>query len=40
MIGLVLLFAGFSEEAWIFTSFQKIIHLVPLQLSQFIMDIL
>ena len=26
MIGLVLLFAGFSEEAWIFTSFQKIIY--------------
>ena len=26
MIGLVLLFAGFSDEAWIFTSFQKIIH--------------
>ncbi len=26
MIGLVLLFAGFEEEAWIFTSFQKIIH--------------
>ena len=26
MIGLVLLFAGFSEEGWIFTSFQKIIH--------------
>ena len=26
MIGLVLLFAGFSDEAWMFTSFQKIIH--------------
>ena len=26
MIGLVLLFAGFEEEAWIFTSFQKIIY--------------
>lgn len=26
MIGLVLMFAGFSEESWIFTSFQKIIH--------------
>jgi len=25
-IGLVLLFAGFSEEAWMFTSFQKIIY--------------
>ena len=26
MIGLVLLFSGFSDEAWMFTSFQKIIH--------------
>ena len=26
MIGLVLLFAGFSDEAWMFTSFQKMIH--------------
>ena len=26
MIGLVLLFAGFSDEPWMFTSFQKIIH--------------
>ena len=26
MIGLVLLFASFSDEAWMFTSFQKIIH--------------
>ena len=26
MIGLVLLFAGFSEEGWMFTSFQKMIH--------------
>ena len=26
MIGLVLLFAGFEQEAWIFTSFQKIIY--------------
>ena len=26
MTGLVLLFAGFSDEAWMFTSFQKIIH--------------
>ena len=26
MIGRVLLFAGFEEEAWIFTSFQKIIY--------------
>ena len=28
MIGLVLLFAGFSDEAWMFTSFQKIFHLM------------
>ena len=26
-IGLVLLFAGFSDEPWMFTSFQKVIHL-------------
>ena len=26
MIGLVLLFAGLSDESWMFTSFQKIIH--------------
>ena len=26
MIGLVLLFSGFSEEAWVFTSVQKIIY--------------
>ena len=26
MIGLILLFAGFIEEEWMFTSFQKIIH--------------
>ena len=26
MIGLVLLFTGFSEEAWIFTSVQKIVY--------------
>ena len=26
MIGLVLLFSGFEQEAWIFTSFQKIIY--------------
>ena len=26
MIGLVLLFTGFSEEAWVFTSVQKIVY--------------
>ena len=26
MIGLVLLFAGFSEEAWVYTSVQKIVY--------------
>ena len=26
MIGLVLLFSGFEQEAWIFTSFQKVIY--------------